>query len=718
MRDFHAFCLAAPRSGEGKTAVAVALMRALHRRGLMVQGCKCGPDYIDPTFHALATGRPACNLDTWMMGEAGVRAQWRAAVRDADAAVCEGVMGLMDGRGPDDRAGSTLDCARVLDLPVILVVSVRGMAASLAALVEGFQRQAARYGVPLAGVIANHAGSARHAGILRQALATAGLPPLLGALPRHKACRIPERQLGLLPAAETACDTAWTDGLAALAEAHLDLDALLALTRRPRPLTVSRPETAACRKRLAVARDEAFCFYYGANEEALRARGWELVPFSPLRDTALPPHADALYLGGGYPEAFAAPLAANTAMRAAIRDFAAAGGEIYAECGGYMYLCRELEAAADGHGLEGERRVWPMCGVLDATARMGQGLRSLGYREVRFTDGAPFGLPLATCRGHEFHWSHIEPHRACTPLYTVTDRTGSHAEGMHVGNVRAGYVHLYWGGLDGTAPDGDAAPSLSLSPAPGPAATPAAGTAPDTRLPDRDAEPAPVVPPVRTGATPVAAPAWPDIPATAAARSVPPVAPDGRTGRVILLNGPSSAGKSSLARALQARLLAAHGRHSLILSMDDLLRACPGRPGDLLRALAATGLPLVTVLHAAVAEAARAGAWVIVDHVLGECPDWIADLARRLHGLPFLPVQVRCDLGELERREQGRTDRVPDWPHAARQARDIHVPLPGEMSIDTSHATPEQCAARILAVLFPQPHAGPVPAHEEEPHEA
>ena len=170
MRDFHAFCLAAPRSGEGKTAVAVALMRALARRGLAVQGCKCGPDYIDPTFHALATGRPACNLDTWMMGEAGVRAQWRAAVRGADAAVCEGVMGLLDGRSPDDLSGSTLDCARVLHLPVLLVVSVRGMAASLTALVEGFRQQAARHGVRLAGVIANNAGSPRHADILRQAL--------------------------------------------------------------------------------------------------------------------------------------------------------------------------------------------------------------------------------------------------------------------------------------------------------------------------------------------------------------------------------------------------------------------------------------------------------------------------------------------------------------------------------------------------------------------
>lgn len=199
MRDFLAFCLAAPRSGEGKTAVAVALIRALVRRGLAVQGCKCGPDYIDPTFHALATGRPACNLDTWMMGEAGVRAQWRAAVQGADAAVCEGVMGLLDGRAPDDLSGSTLDCARVLHLPVLLVVNVRGMAASLTALVEGFQQQAARHGVRLAGVIANNAGSPRHADILRQALERPGCRPCWAPCPATRPAASPNGSWACCP---------------------------------------------------------------------------------------------------------------------------------------------------------------------------------------------------------------------------------------------------------------------------------------------------------------------------------------------------------------------------------------------------------------------------------------------------------------------------------------------------------------------------------------
>ena len=347
-------------------------------------------------------------------------------------------------------------------------------------------------------------------------------------------------------------------------------------------------------------------------------------------------------------------------MLAQLRAAHRRGVAIYAECGGYMYLCSGLEAAAEGHGLDGERRIWPMCGVLEATARMGQGLRSLGYRDVRFTGGAPLGLPLAACRGHEFHWSHIELHRPYAPLYDVTDRTGTRPEGVHHGNVRAGYVHLYWGGLADVAAD--------------------AGV---------DAETAPAAP-----------------------------APHTPAGQVILLNGPSSAGKSTLARALQKKLLADHGRHSIILSMDDLLRACPGRPGALLQGMAATGLPLTAILHAATAEAAHAGAWVIVDHVLGERPDWIADLWQRLRGIPVLPVQVCCELAELERREKSRTDRAPDWPHAARQARDIHTPLPGELRVDTSRTSPEYCAARILSALDLHGKTMPSPTFEEDPHEA
>ena len=332
---FHAFCLAAPRSGEGKTTTGIALMRALARRGLKVQSFKCGPDYIDPTFHAQATGRPACNLDTWMMGREGVRALWDNRAHDADACVCEGVMGLFDSRDPGDPAGGTADCARALGIPVVLVFNARGMACSAAALVAGFRLHASRMGVQLAGVIANNVGSPRHADILRRALESERLPPLLGALPRNEAWRIPERQLGLLPSEEAGTTEAWLDALADVAESSVDMDRLLSLTeaRRPKARAVLPPRGIRPR-RMGIAKDRAFCFYYEENERALAARGWELLPFSPLEDTALPPGIDALYLGGGYPEVFARELSGNAAMREAIRAFAEQGGEIYAECGG------------------------------------------------------------------------------------------------------------------------------------------------------------------------------------------------------------------------------------------------------------------------------------------------------------------------------------------------------------------------------------------------
>ncbi|WP_417022261.1 cobyrinate a,c-diamide synthase [Bilophila wadsworthia] len=644
---FHAFCIAAPRSGEGKTTASIALMRALARRGLRVQGFKCGPDYIDPTFHAQATGLPACNLDTWMMGRDGVRALWDSRAPDADAAVCEGVMGLFDSRDPGDPAGGTADCARALGLPVVLVFNGRGMAGSVAALVAGFQLHAVRMGVRLVGAIANNVGSPRHADILRQALERANLPPLLGALPRREEWRLPERQLGLLPSEEAGTTAAWLDALAEMAEQHLDIDRLLALTTSKRPeAPAPLPSENVRPRRMGIAKDKAFCFYYEENERVLRSQGWEPVPFSPLADTALPIGIEALYLGGGYPEVFARELSRNAAMRENIRDFAARGGEIYAECGGYMYLCTTLEASEEAGGTRDDRRIWPMCGVIDATARMGGRIRSLGYREASMLSGAPFGLRHETFRGHEFHWSDIELHRDYPPLYEVRTRSGVEKAGVAFGNVRAGYVHLYWGN-EGHAEEGQAPKSGKTS--------------------------------------------------SEGFSSPRPTSP---SGQVILLNGPSSAGKTTLSQALQTRLHAVYGLCCMTLSIDQLLRASTGGYGSVLAGLAQTGLPLIETFHASVAAAAKAGAWVIVDHVIGEDPGWIEDLLERLAGVSILSVQVTCDAKELQRRESLRTDRTPDWKHAERQARSIHVPLPGQMTVDTTRTDPETCAACILEALF------------------
>lgn len=617
--SFHAFCIASTQSGGGKTTVSLALMAALAAQGKHVQAFKCGPDYIDPSFHRQATGRPSFNLDTWMMGKEGVRAQWARHAYGADVAVCEGVMGLFDGRTPESLEGSTADCALVLGLPVLLVVQARGMAASIAAVVRGFSRLNPDLNV--AGVIANGVGSESHAAILRKALSHHGLPPLVGAFPKNGSWTLPERQLGLVPAEEEAKQKSWFSQLAEAARNHVDWEMLMSLTETVRP---EPPETAArqmaFRGRLAVARDNAFCFYYEDNLEHLRNMGWETVFFSPLEDRAIPENTDALYLGGGYPETFAERLEHNRPMRESIRRFAREGGEIFAECGGYMYLCHEL-VLPNG-------TVKKMCGVIDGTASMGQKLRSLGYREALLETPTPFRLAFTRARGHEFHWSRIELHRPYPPLYSVTGKDGNTSrEGVADGNVRAGYIHLYWG----------------------------AGEPQDSR----------------TNGT--------------------------RSGRVILLNGASSAGKSTLAAALRGLL----EQPSMIFSMDDYLAMSRGGHENALDAVRETGLPFIESFHAAIAEAARKGALVIVDHVIGESPLWIRDLMNRLGSIPCVRIRVDCRRDILLERERKRTDRTPDAAHAKRQHESIHLGFPHDFSIDTSEASPCECARELMRMLPP-----------------
>ncbi len=453
MNTFYGFCLAAPRSGEGKTILSMGLMRAFARRGLTVQGFKCGPDYIDPTFHTEATGRNSCNIDTWMMGEDGVQSLWAHKIAGANGApeahmgICEGVMGLFDGKYVGSLEGSTVHVAKALNIPVILVFNARGMAASAAALVRGFCAQAKDYGVTIAGCIANNVGSARHEHILQEALQYHCLPPLLGALPRKEEWHLPERQLGLIPSEEVSAHENWYNTLADAVEKHCHLDAILHLSCIPRPGVHPKMPAVPPRikKRIALAKDKAFCFYYDENIRHLEALGHEIVPFSPLAQAHLPPHIDALYLGGGYPEVFAKELSQNTSMRQDVYDFAQNNGEIYAECGGYMYLCAQLVETHNADTSEKAPRSWDMCGVLQATATMGKGIRSLGYRQVQLLCEAPFSLQHSTYRGHEFHWSSIEHHTNYAPLYSVEIQGKTQNLGAVYKNVKAGYMHLYWG---------------------------------------------------------------------------------------------------------------------------------------------------------------------------------------------------------------------------------------------------------------------------------
>lgn len=432
--DFlSAFLLGGVNSGSGKTTLAAALLRALRRRGIDVAPFKCGPDYIDPSFHRQAAGRASFNLDPCFHAGAALRSAFARSAATADAAVVEGVMGLFDGTCPGTRAGSSAEIAARLGLPVVLVVNARGISGSIAPLVKGFCEWDPE--VRIVGVIADFTGSARHGQLLADALRTAGLPPLLGRFDRNEAWRLPERHLGLTTG---TLDDALLDRMADAAEESIDLDRLLELARIPRPAAVVfAAAQATSGLRLGVAQDEAFHFYYEENFELLRERGVELVFFSPLHDRDLPPELDGLWFGGGYPELFAETLAANDAMLDAVRSFAASGRVVWGECGGFLYLLAGLT------GFDGVR--YPMLGLLPGEGKMHSRLSALGYREaVTATDGL-FGPAGTRIQGHEFHYSSAELPAGTQPFFHARTLHGETSEAGSVHNRIAGsYLHLHF----------------------------------------------------------------------------------------------------------------------------------------------------------------------------------------------------------------------------------------------------------------------------------
>ncbi len=430
------FLVAGTHSGCGKTTVALGLMAALSRRGLRVAPGKCGPDFIDPGLHAVACGRASRNLDLAMCGGAWVRHLLAGAAASSDVVVIEGVMGLFDG-----GEGGTAGLARRFGLPVVLVVDVRASAESVVAVVHGFA--SLDPGVRVVAVLCNRVASARHRQLIERAMAGRGLPPVLGWLPRDGEVALPSRHLGLFTAEDHPLPPARIGRLAAWIEAHVDLDTLLSRCRTavpaavgPDPGAVAAPAAAAGPGvRIAVARDAAFCFYYQDNLDLLAAAGAELVPFSPLRDSRLPGDVAAVYLGGGYPELYAGDLAANQQMRRSLAAFCAAGGLVYGECGGFLYLCREL---ADGNG-----RVHPMTGVFPVQARMEGRRMALGYRRAELLAPCCLGPPGAVLAGHEFHYSAIGPMPAT--VERVFGLADGGREGYRVANTLAGYLHLHFG---------------------------------------------------------------------------------------------------------------------------------------------------------------------------------------------------------------------------------------------------------------------------------
>ncbi|MEU6401983.1 cobyrinate a,c-diamide synthase [Streptomyces sp. NPDC046985] len=469
--------VAAPASGSGKTTVATGLMAALAGRGLAVSPHKVGPDYIDPGYHALATGRTGRNLDAYLCGPALIAPLFLHGARGCDIAVVEGVMGLFDGAAGEGELASTAQAAKLLRAPVVLVVDASAQSRSAAALVHGFATWDPQ--VRIGGVILNKVASDRHEALLREALESTGIP-VLGVLRRAPQIGVPSRHLGLVPVAERrAAAVEAVAEMAARVEAGCDVPALAALARgagplpdpawdpatalaaaAPRPAPAPAPgahasagahahagagaraRARARAPRIAVAGGSAFTFSYAEHAELLAAAGAEVVPFDPLRDERLPEGTAGLVVGGGFPEVYAAELSANEPLRAAVGALAAAGAPVAAECAGLLYLCREL----DGR---------PMCAVLDASARMTPRL-TLGYRDAVAVGDSVLAGAGERMRGHEFHRTAVEPGAGTGPPLRTAPAWGVRGperrlEGFVQGNVHASFLHTHWAGAPGAA---------------------------------------------------------------------------------------------------------------------------------------------------------------------------------------------------------------------------------------------------------------------------
>ncbi len=424
----RALVIAAPSSGSGKTVVALALLRALRRAGVGVASAKIGPDYIDPAFHALASGQPCFNIDPWAMDETEQDAMLQRAAGAADLVVVEGVMGLFDGAA--GGGGSTADFAARRDLPVVLVADAARQGASIAALIKGFATY--RPDLNLAGVIVNNVASSRHRAVLEPALKLLGVP-VFGFLPRDQRFRLPERHLGLVQAGEIAGIDSFMEEAAALLARHLDLAALTDLAR---PFTAGAAESGITPpgQRIAVARDEAFTFLYPHLLNGWREAGAEIGFFSPLQDEAPPDEAEMIFLPGGYPELHAGRIAAATRFLEGLRRQAARGIPIHGECGGYMVLGRGL---VDGGGT---RHV--MAGLLDLETGFAIRRLHLGYRRAVALVDSPFASRGTVLRGHEFHYATIL-HEAGEPLFTLEDATGASLgrAGLCAGVVSGSFLH-------------------------------------------------------------------------------------------------------------------------------------------------------------------------------------------------------------------------------------------------------------------------------------
>lgn len=431
--------IAGTGSGVGKTTLTIGLMSALIKRGLTVQGFKCGPDYIDPTYHTAVTNRVSRNLDSWMLKKDTVLDIFAHGSQGADISIIEGVMGFFDGKNPKTNEGSTADISMIIKSPVILVVNCASMARSAAAIVKGFQ--ALGEDTNIVGVIANRVGSEGHYKIVKTAIEQECNVPVVGYLKRELDIEIPERHLGLIPSIERGDLDSFFDTLSEKVLETIDVDQLFELSTA-KPINTNMIPSLFDKKKessvtIAVAKDAAFNFYYPENLEILQSYGAAIVYFSPLANEPLPENVDGLYLGGGFPEEFAKELSHNGVAKETIRNAIDKGLPTIAECGGFMYLTESIETT--------QNTIHQMVGVIPGKVKMQSKRAALGYREITGQPNNFFINENEIARGHEFHYSTFEADLEIPHAYETKGMRGMKKDGYLKGNLVAGYTHFHFG---------------------------------------------------------------------------------------------------------------------------------------------------------------------------------------------------------------------------------------------------------------------------------
>lgn len=428
--------IAGTGSGVGKTTLTIGLMAALKKRGLVVQGFKCGPDYIDPSYHTAVTGRVSRNLDSWMLTKKRVLDIFSHGSKGADISVIEGVMGFFDGKNPETNEGSTAEISLITQSPVLLVVNCASMARSAAAIVKGFQILAE--GTNIVGVIANKVGSDGHYQLVKKAIEQECGIPVIGYLKRELDIEIPERHLGLIPSLERGELNDFFEQLGTLVSETIDINRLLEISVA-KPLDVESDSLFKERKtpivKIAVARDAAFNFYYPENLEIMESKGVEIIYFSPLANEEVPIDADGLYIGGGFPEEFADQLANNKRAKVSVKQAIERGMPTLAECGGFMYLTESIETTGNNK--------YEMVGVIPGVVQMQTRLAALGYREI-VGQNSNYLLNDLKAKGHEFHYSTYQSKKVPRYAYETKGMRGVNKEGYLTYNLVAGYTHFHF----------------------------------------------------------------------------------------------------------------------------------------------------------------------------------------------------------------------------------------------------------------------------------